>query len=96
MTTLLNNVNADTTSAVFLFNGGSGTLFIRGDDFGGGTVALEVATTDDSFDRFIPLPNGVFTEGTTKTLDYLSHSTQFRAVLSGATDPVNIFVSITQ
>ncbi len=36
MTILLDNVDADTESAVVDFNGGTATLYVRGDDYGGG------------------------------------------------------------
>jgi len=96
MTILLDNVNADTTSDVVDFSGGGGTLYVRGDDFGGGTVEVQVATGEDPDLRFVTLTNGSFTAGATKTLDYLSHSTKVVAVLKDATNPVNVFVSITQ
>ena len=96
MTILLNDVDEDTVGEIIQFNGGPGVLFVRGDDFGGGQVIVEAATVEDKLQRFSTLPNATFTSDTTKTLDYLTHSIEVRASLVGATNPVNVFVCISQ
>lgn len=89
---LLNNVNVDTTSDPAEFGGGSKVIVVRGDDFGGGTVTIEVRSNNDS--RFLVIEDASFTADGNKILDSTVSGLTFRAVLSGATSPSNVFVEL--
>jgi len=92
MTVLLDNVNADTTSSEIEFQGGSRVIVVRGDDFGGGTVAIEVKSNNDS--RFLAVEDASFTADGDKILDSTVPGLTFRAVLSGSTSPSNVFAEL--
>ncbi len=96
MTILLDNVSVDTDGTPVKFNGGPGVIYVRGDNFGGGTVDIQIATGDDSALRFGVLADGSFTgEGTVK-IDYLATGSRLKAVLSGSTGASNVFVAVSQ
>ena len=96
MTVLLNNVDADEVSAEVEFGGGSKVIVVRADDFGGGIVAIEVKSKSDSGNRFLVLANGSFTANGDLILDSTKSGLTFRAVLSGATSPSNVFVELVE
>jgi len=96
MTILLNQVNANTVSDTINSNGGKAVVFVRGDNFGSGTVDIEVAAGSDPSSRYTVLTDASFTENGQKTLDYLPAGTKLRANLSGATGASNVFVEINQ
>jgi len=91
---LLNNVNVDTTSGPLKTDGGNKVIVVRGDDFGGGTVEIQVKSNNDSENRFLTLDNGSFTVDGTLLLSATKSGLTYRAVLSGATSPVNIFAEL--
>jgi len=93
MTILLNQVNVDTVSSeVFIGTGAPAVVFIRGDNYGGGTVTLSTAPPSDIFARFSSLNNGVFTENGDVQIDYLPVGTKLIATLAGSTGASNVFV----
>ena len=92
MIILLDNVNADTISDEEPFLGGSRVIIVRGDDFGGGTVDIEVRSNNDS--RFLAIEDASFTADGNKIVDCTIPGLTFRAVLSGATSPVNVFAEL--
>ena len=95
MTILLDNVDVDTApSTTFSGTGGSAIAFVRGDDFGGGTVTLSVKPPGDSGNRFEPLDSGTFTAGGQINIEYLPSGTKLKAALAGSTNPVNVFVEV--
>jgi len=94
MAILLDNVSVDTISETFKVRGSSHVAVIRGDDFGGGTVSVEVASPNDSIGRFSALVDGSFTESGQYKIDYLPSGSLIRAQLIGSTSPVNVFVDI--
>ena len=47
---LLNDVDADAVSDVFTSDGGPAVFVVRGDDFDGGMVVFELASTNDEED----------------------------------------------
>jgi len=96
MTILLDNVMTDTVSDIVTFRGGPAVIYVRGDDYDGGTVEIEIATVDDSEQRFAAITDGSFTADGTVKIDYLANGSQLRASLTGATSPINIFVSVSQ
>lgn len=99
MTILLNNVSVDTTSDTFESKGGTGVAIIRGDNYGGGTVTIEMASKSDPnapVFRFSTLPDGSVTADDTVKLDYMPVGTLIRAVLTGSSGANDVFVEILQ
>ena len=96
MTVLLNNIDgADVEGLQFELKGQSVLLVVRGDDFDGGSVEIQIASKEDPDVRFLPLPDGTFAAGTTKKIDYLANGSIIRAALVGSGgSAVNIFVGI--
>lgn len=92
MTVLLDNVNTNTTSSEVEFGGGSRVIVVRGDDFGGGTVDIEVRSNNDS--RFLAVEDASFTADGDKILDSTVPGLTFRARFFDATSPVNVFVEL--
>ena len=92
MTKLLDNVNVNTTSDPVEFTGGSKVAVVRGDDFGGGTVNIEQKSTSDPSERFATVAS--FTSNGTKILESMKSGMSTRADLTGATNPVNVFVEL--
>ena len=90
---LLDNVDTDTVSPqTFTGSGGSVIVFIRADDFGGGTVTLSTSPPSDPGNRLNPLNNGTFTADCEVNIEYLPSGTKLSAELAGSTSPVNVFV----
>jgi len=97
MTILLNNVSANTTSDEFEGDGSSAIVNIRADDFDGGTIEIQTASTQDPLDRFVALASGVFTANASIKIDYLPVGVKLRADLTGAGGSAsNIFCDILQ
>ena len=94
MTILLNNVNVDTVGEIFTFSGGSKVLFIRADNFGGGTLTIEAADPSDPSERFATLDGGAFTLNGTKIIESTVPGMKFRAVLAGSSGASNVFASM--
>lgn len=88
----LNNVNTNTTSDPHSFNGGQKTIVVRGDDFGGGTVDIEERSTSDPSSRYSSIAG--FDSDGSKSLLVAFANMEYRAVLSGATSPSNVFAEI--
>lgn len=100
MTILLDNVAVDITSSPpHISTGGSLLINIRADNYGGGSVFIEVASPNDpnapTF-RFAVLPNGTFTTDGTVKLDFLPKGILVRARLGGSSGADNVFVDILQ
>lgn len=95
---LLNNVNVDTDSDNFESAGGPAVINVRGDNFGGGQVIIEVASKNDPSnpDRFTGLDNGTFTANKTVKVDYLPVATLLRARLTGSAGASNVFADVQQ
>ena len=94
---LLDNTNFNTTSEVFNSLGGVAVINILADDFGAGSVAIQMTTNNSKViaDPWVTLDNGVFTENSIVKLDYLPTGTLIRAVLSGVDgSTLNVFVDI--
>lgn len=97
---LLDDVDADTTGTViFEGRGSSARLSIMADDFGGGTVEIQLQRATDSLNRWNTInPNGLFV-GTDlpaeEPIGPLLANDRVRAVLSGATSPSNVRVEIS-
>lgn len=96
MTVLLNEVDVDTTSSEFKSRGGPALAVIRGDNYGGGTVNIELATEADPQGRFDLFPGGAFTANGSFKLDYLPIGTIIRADFAGSTGANDVFVEIIQ
>lgn len=97
MTILFDNVSANGTSAEFESKGGSVILNVRGDNFDGATLEVQIASAQDSLDRFIALENGTFTAGASIKVDYLPQGVKLRADLTGGGGSMsNIFCDILQ
>jgi len=96
MTILFNNIDANATSLEFTFNGGSRVLNIRGDDFGGGTVVLQMASSSDPSNpnRFVDIENASFTANGSVIVENTKIGLIYRAVFSGATNPDNVFTDM--
>ena len=92
MTILLPNVDVDTEGPEVQFNGGKRVLVVRGDNFGGGEVEIEVASPGDL--RFSPLDDGVFTANGTKTIDFTPVGLIFRASLKNSSGASNVFAEM--
>ena len=92
---LLDNVDVNSTSTTILGDGGPRVIFIRADDFGGGTVRFQTAPPGDIAIRFRDLFNSVTKEETEIKVDYLPPGTHFRVILSRTRNASNVFVEIT-
>lgn len=96
---LLDNVDTDVPlpTAIFKSKGGSGVIHIRANDFGGATVEIQTASTQDILTRFETLPSGAFGGASTMKVDYLPEGTLLRAIVTGTTGTSDkIFVDILQ
>lgn len=93
---LLNQVNADTVSESFLSRGGSAVINVRADSYGGGTVTVRMASSNDPSGRYIILEDGSFTADATVKLDYLPSGALIQVELMGSTGASNVFVDILQ
>lgn len=96
---LLDKVNADAVSAVVTTLGGFMNIIVRsGDsttsDLGGGTVAIEISSPSDGLNRFRAMPNGAFTDDTTKSGIFITQGMKVRASLTGSSSPINVTVEI--
>ena len=89
---LLKNVNVDTTSVEEKVDGGNRALVVRADNFGGGTVQIQVRSNNDS--RFVLVTGGSFTADDTKILKSTKSGLTYRAVLSGSSGASNVFVEL--
>ena len=95
MTILLNNVDVDTTTAgEKLGQGGPKIIFIRGDDFGGGELRIQLAPPSDPQNRFEDIRDGTFVQDAEVHIDYLPPGTNIRVVFEGSTGASNVFVEI--
>lgn len=97
MTILLNNVDIAGTSAEFTSTGGSAIINVRADDFDGGTVEIQVASSQDSLNRFVALENGIFTADASVKIDYLPLGLRLIAeLISPGASTDNVFCDILQ
>ena len=96
MTVLLNEVDVDTTSDEFRSRGGPALVVIRGDNYGGGTVNIELATDADSQSRFALFPGGAFTANGSLELGFLPVGTRLQADFTGSSGANDVFVEILQ
>lgn len=98
---LLNNVSTNTVGLAKSKRGGPGVVIVRGDDYGGGTVNIEMASVNDinssgGVPRWAVLTDGAFTTNGQVKIDYLAVGTLIRAVLTGSTSPDDIYVELLQ
>lgn len=94
---LINNVSADVISGEFISGGGSVIINARGDDFNGGIITLEIASEQDSGNRFTALQDGVFGGNQSVTINHFPQGSKLRAVLSGTSSgATNVFCDIVQ
>lgn len=101
MSILLNNVSTDVTSPpaadIFVSKGGLAVINIRATAFGGATVEIQIASTNDILTRFATLSGGSFTADASITLNYLPLGVSVRAIVTGTTGPSDaIFADILQ
>ena len=101
MTVLLSNVSVDTTSAPEAKRGGPGIVIVRGGNFGGGTVNIEIASANDTessggVPRWAVLTDGAFTADGQVKIDYLAVGTQLRADLTGSSGADDVYVELLQ
>lgn len=81
---LLDNISANEVSDSLDLKGGPAVLIVRADDFDGGLVTFQVASNNDSENRFKILDNGTFPADGNKRINYLPVGLKIRAELSGA------------
>lgn len=93
---LFNQIVADDTSDNFESKGGVAEIIVRADDYGGGTITIQIASRNDPDERFDPLTNGVFTANASVKLDYLPVGILIRAVLADSSSAEAVFVEILQ
>ena len=95
MSILLDNVDVDTESSnPFIGTGAEVIVFIRGDDFGGGSVKLSIIPPGDNSVRPHDIDDGVFTSDNEFTIDYLPSGAQLNAELTGSSGASNVFVEV--
>jgi hypothetical protein len=90
---LLNDVTEDTTSSWVQCAPGAVQYFIYCDDFGSGTVKLQVS--DDDGSHYCDIANSS-TEVQISDNMYLAGTAKIRAVFSGATSPAAMRVVIDE
>jgi len=97
MTILLNNVDTDTPSDEFASKGGTAIITVRATDFGSATLEIQTASSSDSLNRFLVLPNGTFLTDGTILIDNLPQGIIVKADLTGTTGSTDdVFVDILQ
>jgi hypothetical protein len=96
MAILLNNVDADTVGDPIVSNGGQIYLVVRGDNYGGGNVQLQVASPNDPDTRWVShLGNINYNDYNNSRLS-IPVGMLIRGVLSGATGASNVFAEVIQ
>lgn len=88
---LLDEVDADTNGSDHRYEGGLATVIVTGADFGGGTAKLQIKQHQGTY---VDIPDMSFTANGVKNL-LLGGGALIRAVLTGATNPSNVSVSLT-
>ena len=98
---LLDKVNADAVSAIVTTLGGFMNIIVRSggstdssSDLGGGTVTIEISSPSDGLNRFRVMPNGTFTDDTTKSGIFITQGMKVRESLTGSSSPINVTVEI--
>jgi len=94
---LLNHINVDTDGTPVTGTGAARIVQITGTDFGGGSVALEMtAGTDQPFTilQYRGAPSA-FVINTNVSLNFFPRGYLLRAVLAGATNPIDVTVTIS-
>jgi len=98
MTKLLDNVSVDTDGPGIDADGGSKTLSIWADNFGGGSVTIQ--GSPDGGNTWITLTYGgnpaIFTSNTIRLVNRLGQGMQIRATLTGSTGASNVNADIYQ
>jgi hypothetical protein len=89
---LLDNVAANTTGAWNRYHGGLSSVLVTATSFGGGTVQLQVRSVEPE-GTGVNLPDHLFSANGAKNL--LLGQTDIRAVLSGATGPTAVRVTVS-
>ena len=91
---LLDAVDVDTVGAGFNGDGGAKTLTVFADDYGGGTITLQIS--DDGGTHWVPVTyNGSdfsATADTSREIVKVSQGQLIRATLSGSTAASNVSV----
>ncbi len=89
---LLDNANADTTGSPVTGSGASKSITVFADNFGGGTVTLELS--DDNGGHWVPVTQEgtavTFVENTSAFLRKLAQGQKIRAKLSGSSGASNV------
>jgi hypothetical protein len=92
MTMLLQSVSVDTNGTGIPADGGSKTLSIWADNFGGGSVTIQ--GSPDGGTTWITLTYGgnpaVFTSNTVRLINRLGQGMQVRATLTGSSGASNV------
>ncbi len=95
MTIFFNNISADDVSDETLGDGGPRIIFIRADNYGGGSIEIEIAPPSDPGKRFGDgLKDGEFFQDAEIHIDYLPAGTPIRVRLKGSSGASNVFVEI--
>ena len=95
-TTLLDAVDANTTGTGICGNQKRLVAYVWGTDFGGGTVTIQSSPDEGATwftcKHFADDDDATFTEKECVELQAVGQDAWIRAVLSGATDPVDVSV----
>lgn len=95
---LLENISIDTDGVGIPADGGSKTLAIWADDFGGGSVTIQGSPNGGN--TWVTLTYGgnpaIFTENTVRLVNRLGQGMQIRATLTGSTGASNVNADLYQ
>lgn len=93
---LLNNVNVDVADPTSIFHGGGtpAILIVRGDNFGGGIVDVQIKSANDTLNRWSALSDGQFSSDGQINIDFLPLSIDLRATFTGSSGASNVYVEI--
>lgn len=95
MTILFNNINSDQTSTEeYVGTGGPAIAFVRADNYGGGTVSLEITSPNDPGQRPSIINNGSFDSNGEVQIDYLPSGSKIKSTLVGSSGAINVFVEV--
>lgn len=88
-------------AALYVYRSGPVVFVIQAEDFGGGTVPLEVSlNSGDGVGTWVPLTyNGTPYQANINScfaIDFLAQGMSLRAYLQGATDPVDLYAVFLQ
>ena len=97
MTVLLNNVDVDTDSSVFLPSGGPAMLIVRATTWGSGTVNFQIDSTNDPSVRWTLFSaTATFTANGNLDIPRLPRGCRVRAEFTGSSGANDVFVDLIQ